>query len=159
MFANFPHFGLPSTHETNDRVSWICLVGDFLRIVPLDSSSFFTTIWENMFGTFSKHRTSKSKVCDVQRAKFWVFVKYHSFFGGLQMMGFNVSTFFLGMGHVANPESPVESLHGKSLRIQSVRKGIGRSNCILRMVLELLILEKGLDASERSRFVSTYIYI
>ena len=30
----------------------ICLVGDVLRIIPWDSPSF--TIWENMFGTFSK---------------------------------------------------------------------------------------------------------
>ena len=34
----------------------------FLRIqIPWDSSPFFTTIWDKNFGTFSQHRTSKSK--------------------------------------------------------------------------------------------------
>ena len=28
--------------------SWICLVGDVLRIVPWDSSRFFTTIWDTL---------------------------------------------------------------------------------------------------------------
>ena len=36
------------------------LFGDFLRIViPWDSSPFCTNIWENICGTFPKHRTSR----------------------------------------------------------------------------------------------------
>ncbi len=43
-----------------DSWAWTCFVGDFLRIgIPWDSP-WNTTIWENVFGTFSKHQKSKS---------------------------------------------------------------------------------------------------
>jgi len=35
------------------HMTWICYVGDFVRIVPWDSSPSRRTIWENMFGTFA----------------------------------------------------------------------------------------------------------
>ena len=41
--------------------TWICFVGDFLRIVPWDSS-LQINIWENTFGTFSKIEQANPRI-------------------------------------------------------------------------------------------------
>ena len=59
-------------------MSWICLVGVFfLRSLPSDSSPLFTTIWENMFGSFFHSHRGLLQIQDVG----WIFESKVFFFG------------------------------------------------------------------------------
>ena len=60
-FAPFPPHLSPFFCVTHASITFVCLVGEFLRILPWHIIHHATTIW-GIFLVFSNHPTSKSKI-------------------------------------------------------------------------------------------------